>query len=64
MSKPFMLHTLLATVRPEVNGEELFKYAEAAHGRPAYDHEAAGVIGMLCTADAGWCTWRQLQPKR
>lgn len=55
MSKPFLLNTPLAEVRPQIDGEDLVKYAEAAGGRPAYDHEAAGAIGMLCTPDAA-CT--------
>ncbi|KAK4939468.1 hypothetical protein LTR10_020274 [Elasticomyces elasticus] len=56
MSKPFLLNTPLAEVRPQIDGEDLVRYAEAAGGRPAYDHEAAGVICMLCTPDAAWCT--------
>lgn len=56
MNKPFVENTPLAKVRPEVDGEGLVKYAEAAGGRPAYDHEIAGIVGMLCTADGGWCT--------
>ncbi|MCJ1476664.1 hypothetical protein MMC13_005332 [Lambiella insularis] len=55
-NKPFVQNTPLAKVRPEVDGEELVKYAEAAGGRPAFDHEIAGIVGMLCTADGGWCT--------
>jgi len=31
-------------------------HATAGGGRPAYTHEVAGVVGMLCTADAAWVT--------
>ena len=26
------------------------------HGRPTYSEEVAGVIGMLCLPESGWCT--------
>ncbi|MCJ1405254.1 hypothetical protein MMC11_008481 [Xylographa trunciseda] len=55
-NRPFVENTPLAKVRPEIDGEELVKYAEKAGGRPAYDHEVAGIVGMLCTADGAWCT--------
>ena len=55
-NRPFVQNTPLSKVRPGVDGEDLVKYAEAAGGRPAYDHEIAGIVGMLCTADGAWCT--------
>ncbi|MCJ1243423.1 hypothetical protein MMC30_000620 [Trapelia coarctata] len=56
VNRPYVMGTPLAKVRPEIDGEELVKYAEQAGGRPAYDYEVAGIVGMLCTADAAWCT--------
>ena len=55
-NRPFLESTPLAKVRPEIDGEGLVKYAEKAGGRPAYDHEIAGIVGMLCTGDGAWCT--------
>ncbi|MCJ1390084.1 hypothetical protein MMC18_002942 [Xylographa bjoerkii] len=55
-NRPFVEAAPLAQVRPEIDGEELVKYAEKAGGRPAYPHEIAGIVGMLCTADGAWCT--------
>ncbi|KAH8893496.1 NAD(P)-binding protein [Thozetella sp. PMI_491] len=37
---------VVAEARKEING----------NGRPAYTHEVAGVVGMLCTADSSWVT--------
>ena len=56
INKPFMMATPLARVRPGIDDESLVKYEKGAGGRPAYDHEVAGIVGMLCTADAAWCT--------
>ncbi|KAK4496803.1 hypothetical protein PRZ48_012787 [Zasmidium cellare] len=49
-------NTPLAAIRPEVDREDLVENAELAGGRPAYDHEIAGVVAMLCTPDSAWCT--------
>lgn len=46
----------LAAIRPSLDRQDLVDGAENAGGRPAYDTEVAGVIAMLCTADAAWCT--------
>lgn len=56
VNRPFVMGTPLTKVRPEIDGEELVQYAEQAGGRPAYAEEVAGVVGMLCTSDAAWCT--------
>lgn len=53
---PYIRHTPLAKPRPDVDGQEEAKQYEQAGGRPAYDHEIAGLIGMLCSADSAWCT--------
>ncbi|KAI9806211.1 MAG: hypothetical protein M1825_006326 [Sarcosagium campestre] len=54
--RPFVEHTPLAAVREQVDSDEVRKAAEALGGRPAYDHEIAGVIGMLCSDESGWST--------
>ena len=56
INKPYVMATPLARVRPGIDDESLVKYEEAAGGRPAYGHEVAGIVGMLCTPDAAWCT--------
>lgn len=52
----FVKITPLSAIRPGIDQENLVADAENAGGRPAYTEEVAGVIGMLCTADGGWCT--------
>ncbi|KAH8821120.1 hypothetical protein F5884DRAFT_766682, partial [Xylogone sp. PMI_703] len=54
--KPFIESTPLSAIRPEVDDEDLVKDANNAGGRPAYVSEIGGIVGMLCTADAAWCT--------
>lgn len=49
-------NTPLARVREGVDGGKTLEQAKIMGGRPAYDGEIAGVIVMLCTAEAGWCT--------
>lgn len=46
----------LARVREGIDREDLVKKADLAGGRPAYDFEVAGIVGMLCTPDSAWCT--------
>ena len=55
-SKPFLQSAPLHKVRPGIDDEQFVKDAEMAGGRPAYDHEIAGVVAMLCTEDSAWCT--------
>jgi NAD(P)-dependent dehydrogenase (short-subunit alcohol dehydrogenase family) len=55
-NKPFIENTPLAAPREEVDGKEWVDRREKEGGRPAWDHEIAGVVGMLCTTEAGWCT--------
>ena len=54
--KPFIQHTPGSAIRPELDDADLVADAEKAGGRPAYVDEIAGVVAMLCTADALWCT--------
>ena len=54
--KPFMMATPLAMARKGVDDDEVVEYAEKWGGRPAYDYEVAGVAGMLCSSEGGWCT--------
>ncbi|KAL9039156.1 MAG: hypothetical protein Q9214_004990 [Letrouitia sp. 1 TL-2023] len=54
--KPFMENAPLQKVRQGIDDEGLVKDAEKAGGRPAYEHEIAGIVGMLCSEDSAWCT--------
>ena len=52
---PFIKATPLSAVR-DVDRDDWIEEAPKVGGRPAYDHEIAGVVAMLCTEDAAWCT--------
>ena len=54
--RPLVQMTPLARMREGVDSEEMMKTGERLAGRPAYDHEIAGVVGMLCSEESGWCT--------
>ena len=54
--KPFMQSAPLQKVRAGIDDEKFVADAEVAGGRPAYDHEIAGVVAMLCSEDSAWCT--------
>ena len=45
--KPFMLNAPLQRVREGIDDEKFIRDAELAGGRPAYDHEIAGVVAMV-----------------
>ncbi|OTA83722.1 hypothetical protein M434DRAFT_378274 [Hypoxylon sp. CO27-5] len=47
--------TPLAPVRPS-DSPEVREIGERIGGRAAYDHEIAGLVAMLCSPEAGWCT--------
>ncbi|KAI0469971.1 short-chain dehydrogenase [Xylariaceae sp. FL0804] len=49
-------HTPLMRARPGVDSDAVIEDARDAGGRPAYVDEVAGVVAMLCSADAAWCT--------
>ncbi|RDW60883.1 hypothetical protein BP6252_12266 [Coleophoma cylindrospora] len=53
--KPWIKKTPSSAIR-DLDDEDLKAGAEAAGGRPAYTHEIAGIVGMLCTGDSVWCT--------
>jgi len=54
--KPWIQNTPLQAAREGVDKESVVKYAEKYGGRLAYDYESAGVVGMLCSEESGWCT--------
>lgn len=54
--RPWLEHTPLAAARKEIDGEEVCRKVEGKGGRPAYEGEIAGVVGMLCSGESGWCT--------
>lgn len=54
--KGFIEHSPLMRARKGVDPDDLVEEAETAGGRPAYVEEIAGVVGMLCSQEAGWCT--------
>lgn len=57
--KGWIGHTPLMKARDGVDSAEVIKEATANGmdgGRPAYTGEVAGIVGMLCTPDAAWCT--------
>jgi len=47
--------TPLAAVR-ETDTAEVKELGNRLGGRPAYAHEIAGIVAILCDPDAGWCT--------
>ncbi|KAI9664475.1 MAG: hypothetical protein M1821_005921 [Bathelium mastoideum] len=49
-------NTPLARVREGIDREEFVQDAPKHGGRPAYDSEIAGVVGMLVGEESGWCT--------
>ena len=54
--RPWTSHSPLAAVREGLDDEEIVKQKEFVGGRPAYPGEVAGIVGMLCSEDAAWCT--------
>jgi len=54
--KPYIQISPLQAIRPEIDDKDLVESADAAGGRPAYTAEIAGIVAMLCTNDASWCT--------
>ncbi|KAJ4415297.1 hypothetical protein N0V85_002788 [Neurospora sp. IMI 360204] len=49
-------HTPLMKAREDLHGKEAVEEAKQWHGRLAKTGEIAGVVGMLCGEEAGWCT--------
>lgn len=54
--KPFIEAAPLMRERKGVDPDEYVEQAAQVGGRPGYDYEIAGVVGMLCSEDAAWCT--------
>jgi 3-oxoacyl-[acyl-carrier protein] reductase len=54
--QPFVKQAPLQAIRPFIDDEDLVKDAEILGGRPAYPSEIAGIVGMLCLEDSGFCT--------
>ncbi|PSN64149.1 NAD(P)-binding protein [Corynespora cassiicola Philippines] len=55
-NKPFLENTPLARPREGIDPPEIYETSTKVGGRPAYGEEIAGVVGMLCTPEAGWTT--------
>ncbi|KAH7321437.1 3-oxoacyl-reductase [Rhexocercosporidium sp. MPI-PUGE-AT-0058] len=56
MYKPYMQIAPLAAVRANIDGIEAVRASEDTGGRAADVKEVAGVVLMLCSKEAGWCT--------
>lgn len=56
MINPWLKNTPLAPVREGVDRDDFIQAAPKAGGRPAYEEEIAGVVGMLCSPEASWST--------
>ena len=54
--KPWVVNAPLMRAREGVDSKEVVEMAREEGGRYAYDHEIAGVVGMLCSEESGWCT--------
>jgi 3-oxoacyl-[acyl-carrier protein] reductase len=48
--------TPLMKAREGIDDPDLVEGAKSFNGRPAYPSEIGGIVGMLCTPDAAWCT--------
>lgn len=54
--KGWIMHTPLMATREGVDSPEAVEDAKESGGRPAFPKEVAGIVGMLCSEDAAWCT--------
>ncbi|KAI0206903.1 short-chain dehydrogenase [Astrocystis sublimbata] len=54
--KHFVEHTPLMRTRPGIDSQELVDDEPRSGGRPAYVSEIAGIVAMLVSEDASWCT--------
>ncbi|KAI9776452.1 MAG: hypothetical protein M1839_009563 [Geoglossum umbratile] len=54
--KPFIQTAPLQAARKAVDEKRVVDAAKSDGGRPAWDYEIAGVVGMLCSEESGWCT--------
>ena len=53
---PFNQTTPLAQVSRERDGDKVYESENPRGGRAATSGEIAGVVGMLCSSESGWCT--------
>jgi NAD(P)-dependent dehydrogenase (short-subunit alcohol dehydrogenase family) len=54
--RPFLETTPLAAYRSDMDSPEDIEEEKATGGRPAYDHEIAGLVGLLCMPEAAYTT--------
>ncbi|RKU46587.1 hypothetical protein DL546_005560 [Coniochaeta pulveracea] len=54
--KGWIMHTPLMAAREGVDSPEAIQEAKEGGGRLAKTSEIAGIVGMLCSEDAAWCT--------
>lgn len=54
--KGWITHTPLMAARKGVDSDEVVEEAKESGGRLAHTTEIAGIVGMLCSEDAAWCT--------
>ncbi|KAL1842154.1 hypothetical protein VTJ49DRAFT_5927 [Mycothermus thermophilus] len=52
----WVLHAPLMRAREGVDPDDVVRDARESGGRPAYTREVAGIVGMLCGEESGWCT--------
>jgi NAD(P)-dependent dehydrogenase (short-subunit alcohol dehydrogenase family) len=54
--KPFLQTTPLAKPRDGIDKTEFVQNIEKTGGRPAYESEVAGLVGLLCSPEASFST--------
>ena len=54
--KPFIETAALMRERKGIDEDKYVEAAAKNGGRPGYDHEIAGIVGMLCSEESAWCT--------
>lgn len=54
--KGWIEHAPLMRARKGIDPDDAVEDAKTSGGRPAYARDIAGIVGMLCTPDAAWCT--------
>lgn len=54
--RSFVLLAPLQRAREGLDEAEYVERAKKEGGRPAYPHEVAGIVAMLCSDDSAWCT--------
>ncbi|KAI9773891.1 MAG: hypothetical protein M1840_006117 [Geoglossum simile] len=54
--KSFIRTAPLQAAREDIDEKRVVDAAKLDGGRPAWDYEIAGIVGMLCGEESGWCT--------